>query len=224
MLPLLLVVSTKLEIKDFLQSFCTPFSDNVYSYKNEGKAEILITGIGMTNMSLHLSRYLSEKQVKRAINIGFCGSFEEYLQLGDITEVTIDTFAEIGVAEENNRITPFEYYFKNPYILESLYTEVKPLEQAVILQSEFLAVRAVTVNSCTNNAQRAEMMKKQFKAQVESMEGAAFFLTCNSYRIPCAQFRTVSNHIPGRTPDRWNIEKALKSTGELAEKLCQSGK
>lgn len=220
MLPTLLVASTRLEISDFLTSDCLHVREKVFTVKSNNNVQVLITGMGIANMTLQLSRFLSGHKVERAINIGFCGSFDDAIQLGTILDIKSDTFAEMGVLNDDNQILSFDNFITDENLLANLNTCVKPTQYAAFSQFSFPRVNAVTVSSCTNNTHRANMMMQNFAAQVESMEGAAFFLTCNAYHIACAQFRTVSNHIPGRSPDRWDIENARKATCELASALC----
>lgn len=55
-------------------------------------------------------------------------------------------------------------------------------------------------------------------AQVENMEGAAVFALCNSYGIPCAQIRTISNYTSD-CREQWNIPAALDALAATINRL-----
>ena len=218
MSKLLIVASTEFEIEDFLTEHCKEISQTLFEVNNNKNIRILITGMGIANCTLNLSKYLSQQTPDSAINIGFCGSFTPELKLGSMLSVNIDCFAELGIANENSTITPFQTIIKNPKMLISLNACVKPKQKTEFGQITKVC-RGVTVNSCTGTQQRADFFINNFMAETESMEGAAFVLTCNSYNIPCAQIRAVSNHIPGRQPERWDISKAKTSLQQFLSEI-----
>jgi len=222
MSKLLIVVSTAFEIEDFLLEHCIQTSENLFAVKNNSSCEILITGIGIANMGLQLSRYLSNSKPEKAINLGFCGSFNNTHNHGTILNVTADCFAELGVENEDGFIMGFEEIIDNPALLQNLNKEVVPYLEAEFQFFAYPQVRGITVQTCTNTEKRALFMMSTFHSDVESMEGAAFFLTCNSYQIPSKQFRAVSNIIPGREPHKWNVKTAKASLHRLCNLLLQS--
>lgn len=224
MCRLLIVASTETEIQDFLDSKCIQSSHNQFHHQHINHIRVLITGIGMVCMTLQLSRFLTENHITQAINIGFTGSFDQKIQLGSLVNVQNDVFAEIGVSDENEEIVPFDRLIQNENLLKHLSTFVKPQMTIQKVNEEFISVNGITVNTCTGDIRRAEYMMTEFGAQVESMEGAAFFLTCNSFKIPCVQIRAVSNHIPGRSPDKWNTGLAQKNISEFLKQFTNKFK
>ena len=55
-------------------------------------------------------------------------------------------------------------------------------------------------------------------AQVENMEGAALFALCNSYDIPCAQIRAISNYTFD-SREQWDIPTALEALAVAINRL-----
>ena len=51
---------------------------------------------------------------------------------------------------------------------------------------------------------------RQVAADVETMEGAAFFETCLRHGVPFAEIRAVSNFTGERDHARWDIPLALR--------------
>jgi nucleoside phosphorylase len=46
-------------------------------------------------------------------------------------------------------------------------------------------------------------------AQVETMEGAAFFAACKKNGVKAVQIRAISNYAIGQKKKEWKIEEAL---------------
>jgi futalosine hydrolase len=72
-----------------------------------------------------------------------------------------------------------------------------------------LTVSGVTVNTVHGNVKSIDSFVKTHKADVESMEGAAFMYSCKVYKARFLQVRTVSNYIEDRDVSKWNIPLAV---------------
>ena len=48
-------------------------------------------------------------------------------------------------------------------------------------------------------------------AQVESMEGAAFFYACLQQQIPFLEVRSISNYVEKRDRSKWDISGAVNA-------------
>jgi futalosine hydrolase len=53
--------------------------------------------------------------------------------------------------------------------------------------------------------------EKKFDADIETMEGAAFFYSCLQLKIPFLQIRAISNFVEPRDKSKWNIPLALEN-------------
>ncbi len=221
MINKLIVVSTTLEIRDFLENHCVLLSENIYDIKDTNH-KLLVCGIGIANMAVRLSHFLSENKIQSALNIGFCGSFDNQNALGNLVNVAHDCFAELGIMNNNGIPEPFEKHINNADLLNHLNKFVEPENTFSNQQTDVIKVKGVTVSSCTNSHERADFFRNNFEAQTESMEGAAFFLTCNQWNVPCLQLRAISNHIPGRSPEQWNTKLAQKTISEFLELFIRS--
>ena len=60
------------------------------------RESILITGVGMMNSAIRLTKELIRKRYDLVINIGIAGSFSEEFKRGDVVEVIEDCFSEVG--------------------------------------------------------------------------------------------------------------------------------
>lgn len=61
-----------------------------------------------------------------------------------------------------------------------------------------------------NTLQLLDDRYRRVAADVESMEGAAFFETCLRHGVPFAELRAVSNEVGERDHSHWDIPLALK--------------
>ena len=76
----LIVAATKLEIT----------SDKI------SNLPILITGVGMLNTAINLTKELNNNDYDLVINIGVAGCFSDEIKIGKVVEVVEDCFPEIG--------------------------------------------------------------------------------------------------------------------------------
>jgi len=133
-----------------------------------------------------------------------------------------DCFAELGTLNEDQTIRTFSDNTPANEITGQLNMFVKPDALLRSVYSNSPMVRGITVSSCTNNSQRAAFFKLQFEAETETMEGAAFYLCCNAYRIPCVQLRAVSNFIPSGGKVGWDVPRAQLAIRNLLEKVIRN--
>ena len=180
------------------------------------KFQLLITGVGMVATAFALGRELAKNQYDLAINLGVAGSFDRNIALGDIIEITEDTIAELG-AEDDETFLPIsqmgfgESHFKASKQLSAIYTG-QAVKQAA----------AITVNTVHGNTASIQKIQQRVNAQIESMEGAAFFYACREAGVPCMQIRAVSNYVEKRNRDAWQIGLAVKNLNTFAARLLES--
>ena len=185
-MKVLLVSATKKEIK---------------YYKNND-LEIIITGIGIPNTILNLTKKLSEATYDLVINVGICGSFKKHFKIGDVVEIINDKFSEIGY-EEGSNIKEFDSSFK---IINNFNVNAK---------TNLEHVSSITVNTVHGNKDSIKKIMTRLNPDVESMEGAAVFMVCQHYNTKCIQLRAISNYVEERNKNNWNIPLALKNLGDL---------
>ena len=80
--------------------------------------------------------------------------------------------------------------------------------------------RGITVNKGHGSAASIQtLMAKYPDAQVESMEGAAFFWGALHAGIPFMEIRAISNAVEPRNRDNWNIPLALNNLNQVLVEL-----
>ena len=70
-----------------------------------------------------------------------------------------------------------------------------------------------------NTVSALEARYRCVEAEIETMEGAAFFETCLRYGIPFAEIRAVSNRVGEEDRSRWEIPLALRNLREALQPL-----
>ena len=159
----------------------------------------LVTGVGMVSTTLELTKTLSTKKYDLVINGGIAGSFNRTLKIGDVVEVAEDTFSEIGAQDDQRFITPNQMSLDVDVVFNN-----KP-------QTYLKPVRAITVNTVHGEQFSIEKIMHRLNPHIETMEGAAFFKTCQHFGVNCIQIRAISNYVEKRNKSNWNIPIAIKN-------------
>src|SRR4030095_957347 len=97
---ILLVAATAKEIEPFLQYYRND--------QNLTNIDILITGVGLTSTTYHLSRQLQLKRPDLVIQAGLAGCFDKQLSLASVVIINQDTVADEGVVESGKLKTIFD--------------------------------------------------------------------------------------------------------------------
>ena len=203
---ILLVSATVFEIAPLLKEINADIMGktiSTYTYK-EHQITILITGVGIAHTSYYLGKHLTDKY-DLAINAGICGSFNYEYSIGEVVQINEDCFADLGAEDDEKFLSveelklPGTYYVKNENI--SPHTFLNNIKIA----------KGATVNTTHGNEMNIDKFLFHTKADVESMEGAAFLFACNQSGIRCLQIRAISNYIEKRNRDKWDISLAIKN-------------
>ncbi|MDG2086140.1 MAG: futalosine hydrolase [Flavobacteriales bacterium] len=166
---------------------------------------VLVTGIGMVNTSINLTRELSKNSYDLVINMGIAGSFKDSINIGDVVEITEDSFSEIGF-ENNNQFNKF-----SEFDIKTSFT-VNP-------KSTLTRVKSITVNTVHGNAQSISEIVERENTDIESMEGAAVFNVCKDFNTNCIQIRSISNKVEARNKDNWDIKTAISNLNNEVERI-----
>ncbi len=170
----------------------------------------LVTGAGMVATAYALGKHFAQHQYDLAINLGIAGSFDRNIPLGEVVEITEDTFAELGAEDDEQFITIDQLGFG-----ESTFRSTYQLPASLNIKK----ATAITVNTVHGNEASIQKLGSRINAQIESMEGAAFFYACKQAGVPAVQIRAVSNYVEKRNRDAWQIGLAVKNLNTFAVEL-----
>jgi len=175
--------------------------------------ELLITGVGMVATTFALTRHLTTASYDLVVNLGIAGSFDRGIALGEVLEITQDTFAELGAEDDNAFLAIDEIGFgTGTYHPTTKIADLYNLFNTFNLKQ----ANAITVNTVHGNEASIKKVAERLNPKLESMEGAAFFYVCNQMNVPCIQIRAVSNYVEKRNRDAWNIPLAIKNLNTFA--------
>ncbi|MGB8193386.1 MAG: futalosine hydrolase [Chitinophagaceae bacterium] len=176
--------------------------------------DILITGLGATATTYHLTHYLRHKKPSLIIQAGIGGSFNQDLHQGSAVIISADRFADLGVQENNQWKDIFDLQLADPRASPFSDGWLLNPHQDLLNSLSMQQVNAITINEITTLPVRIQQLKEKYNPSVESMEGAAFHYVCLQEQIPFLQLRTISNYIGERNKEKWALKQAIQNLVE----------
>jgi futalosine hydrolase len=85
-------------------------------------------------------------------------------------------------------------------------------------------VKGLSVNKVHGYLPSITEMMIHYDADIETMEGAAFFYACLSAGQPFVQIRSLSNYVEPRDRSKWNIPLAVETLNAKLIELIQEAK
>jgi futalosine hydrolase len=209
-MKVLLVAATFLEIQSLVQHFkMNVVQNNVFSCKNNSfELTCLVTDAGILATSCALSRHLSQSTYDLVVNVGIAGSYNVQYPVGSLVQVTTEVLGDFGVDDKGVFKTTFEAGIQSA---DNFPFENGKLNNPHIpgLFQRFPKVTGVTVNTVTGSKSRIDVIRKKFKPDIETMEGAAFFYSCLFHDVCFSEIRAISNLVEPRNRENWNISLAI---------------
>lgn len=168
-----------------------------------------VTGVGLLPSSYAIMQLIARLKPDLIIQVGIAGSFNPTLVLGTAVTVRQEILADMGVYETDGYHDIFE--------LGLAEENVPPLELGAIVNhhdhliesASLPAVSAVSVNEISTSAEKINMFAEKYKAEIESMEGAALHYVCALQNIPFIQIRGISNLVGERDKSKWKIPESM---------------
>lgn len=200
----LLIAATIKEIEPFLAWLKTD-----PAARKNNLPDVLITGIGLTATTYHLTRQLQFKKYGLVIQAGVAGCFKKNISLGSVVVITQDTIADQSVIELQQLKSLFD--LKLVPANQFPYTKTWLVNPAVDLlkKTALKKVKGISVNEITTSKQKIAFYEKHFNAVAESMEGAALHYTCLMESVPFLQIRSMSNYIGERNKKNWDMKASI---------------
>jgi len=214
-MKILIVSASSTEIKEIRDklTFINKITPNLSTYKfGKLKIDLLITGYGSVFTAYYLTRALQMNTYDLAINAGVAGSFDYFLEQGFVVNVIRDQFADLGFEDKNGFYTLGEKEMLNedsfPFTGETMHSlgnfEIDEVDSLI-------PVKAITVNTIQGSQEKIQRLKTKYKAEIETMDGAAFFYVCLMEKVPFLQIRSISNFVEIPRVENWYLPIALKN-------------
>jgi len=202
---ILVAAATAKEISPFIESTRAGNFANI---------DILITGIGLTASTYHLSKQLSLKKYDLVIQPGVAGCFDLDIELGQVVAVRQDAIADQSVVELEKLKTLFDLNLvpqdQHPYKKGWLINPSKD----ILKKTKLKIVNGVSVNQISTSKQMIKFYRDVFDPITESMEGAALHYVCLMENIPFLQIRSISNYIGERNKKKWNMMDSITNLND----------
>ena len=191
-MEVLIVAATELEV----------VSENVRNFS------VLITGVGMVNTAINLTKELIKSDYDLVINMGIAGSFSDDVKIGDVVEVVEDTFSEIGF-EDGDKFSEFtDFRIKTSYSVKS--------------KTNLRKAKGVTINTVHGKEDSITEIVNRINSDIETMEGASVFKVCEELNVLCMQIRAISNNVEIRNKDNWDIDLAIRNLNSEVGKIIDT--
>lgn len=182
--------------------------------------KVLVTGVGpiatAASLSMHLALY--GEGIEGIMNIGVGGAYVgSGLNLLDICLARQEVFGDFGICMENDILDfePVLSQLSKPILFNNeLVTKSRDILNSHAV--EFKNTNFVTVNCCSGTKERGDYLREKFAGGCENMEGAAVAMVCNTFNIPCVEFRCISNMVEDRNTANWMLEEAIDRICDVA--------
>lgn len=217
----ILITAATFEEASFLFKKRNKSKDLRIFYFGKHRVTLIITGVGMVAATYCTVNALEEfKNIDLVINLGLAGSFNDKVKLGDVVQVTEDSFPEMGAQDDDKFISVFDLRlagknakpFKNGMLKPIVNYKFKTL-------AGLKKCKSITVNTVHGDEEDILKIKKKFNPDIETMEGGAVFYACNRRDIPCIQLRAISNKVERRNRKAWKVDLALKNLKKVTLQL-----
>lgn len=215
---ILLTSATLFEIEptvNWLRARAENEAGNVLNFGNVS-VEVLFTGVGLTATAYALGHRFGAGQLPSlAIQAGVGGAIDRSIPLTAVVRVGSERFGDLGAEDQNGRHLSLSEIGLPP---GPPFNQHGVLEQPPGLASlPFREAAGISVNQVTGSTDSIAKLIKRFpEAQVESMEGAAFFYACLQNGVEPLQLRAISNYVEPRNRDNWKMKEAI---GALNDQL-----
>jgi futalosine hydrolase len=188
--------------------------------------EILPLGIGILSTAVNLMQRIAHKKPDLIIQTGIAGGIHEGISLGTAYCILSECLPEMGVQESTGYRDIFDMGFQDPNSFPFSEKRLFNPHQDLMEKTELPLAAGITVNQITTDPQQISIYQNQYKADVESMEGAAVHYIALMHQIPFVQIRGISNRVGERGTENWKFKEAIDasiaSCRRLLLKLHQS--
>jgi len=193
-------------------------SIQVFAGKLQGQ-NILLShgGIGQVNMTMQLTRLLSEHTPMAVLLCGCGGSYPDSgLRIGSLALAKEEIFGDLGVATVDKFI-PLDHLDlpQNPQLApvvqQSFPLDSDLLSWAQEVLPDALCGSFVTINCCSGTTYLSTELQQRTGGICENMEGAAAAQVCAEFNVPLLELRGISNPTGTRDPQQWDITRGAEA-------------
>ena len=220
---LLIAAATGFEIsplEEWLQANCHRV--NNYSYRlGHARIDLLITGVGIPLSAYSFGKIFAQQSYDLAIQAGIAGALDRSLEIGEVVQVTSESFGDLGVEEADGSFTSAISMGLIDANQLPFVNGLLPSPAEAGLPAFLKQVRGTTVMKVHGQEKSIAAFRERSDAQVESMEGAAFAYACLLEQQSFLQIRSISNYVESRNREAWNIPLAIENLNQVLKDMMQ---
>ncbi|MCS7086151.1 MAG: hypothetical protein RMM53_10345, partial [Bacteroidia bacterium] len=170
----------------------------------DDELQIWITGVGAVNTALKTAFFAQKYGPGRLwINVGVAGAYDVRTSLAEVWEVTRERYGDVGAETDEGFASARELGFALTEYDDDVLLNPRPY-------GKLRCGAGLTVQTCSGNEETIRLRRGKFNADLETMEGAAFFQSALWHDVPFYAFRAVSNHVVPRRSQTWKIRQAVE--------------
>ncbi|HUH73368.1 MAG TPA: futalosine hydrolase [Chitinophagales bacterium] len=211
------VAATKMEVQPIIQELglILENNNNFYSSSNDN-IHVLITGMGMMQTATHLAIYAMQHSRDLYIDAGVAGAFNRDIAIGEVVQVISETYGDFGVEDGDDFKDFYDLGFIDLKEDEFEHGLLHPYGVTEIIQNQlpFRKVSSLTVNKVHGKEESIRIIMNKYPADIENMEGLAFFNVLNVLKQPCIEIRSISNYVERRNKENWDLPLSLKNLNQ----------
>jgi futalosine hydrolase len=176
----------------------------------------------MLASSVSLMKMVVQETPSLIIQMGVAGSLDLKLPLGKVVAIKDEVVGDLGVTENKQWKDLFDLKLDGP---NDAPFEKKTLPNYWLNQYNVLKLpikKGVTINTITTDKKIADRYRTKYKAQIESMEGAALHYIGRDLNVPFIQIRAVSNYVGERNKAKWKMQEAIYNLNETVSQYLDA--
>lgn len=217
-----IVAATLLELKPLFQHFQPQKGNFQGLWIANNNLHILITGMGMLNTAAHLALYSQQHDRDFYIDAGICGAFNRALQIGEVVQITSETYGDFGVENDEEFQDFFDLGFIDKKEDAFQYGLCTPIITDFHKLIKFKKASSITVNKVHGNEKTIKIISEKYMADTENMEGLAFYYVLKLINKPSIEIRSISNYVEKRNKNNWDIPAAIANLNQAIITLLTS--
>ncbi|MEM9835833.1 MAG: futalosine hydrolase [Bacteroidota bacterium] len=213
MINILLVSATSFETQachSWLSTHCE--TTGPYQFKKgQTTIDLLISGVGLPITAFSMGSQLASRKYQFAIQAGIGGTLDKSIAIGEVVQIVSERFGDLGAEAADGSFLDLQdlgLMERESGIFSQSGQILNPL--ALTSKLPYTKCNGISVNRVSGSDSSIESLREKYpEAQIESMEGAAFFYACRFHQVPMLQLRSISNLVEERNRERWNIPLAI---------------
>ncbi len=214
-----IVAATKLELQPLFNQWQPQAGDFIGLYIANESLHFLITGMGMMNTAAHLALYSQQYEREFYIDAGICGAFNRAIQIGDVVQISSETYGDFGVENDEAFQDFFDLGFIDKKEDAFQYGLCTPIESEMHSKITLPKATSITVNKVHGNEKSIKIIQEKYQADTENMEGLAFYYVMKLINKPSIEIRSISNYVEKRNKENWDIKSAVNNLNSTLAQL-----